>query len=135
MLDMRREYSRATVLCRRIFILEPLSRCRVHNYPSMRRARRSRLSAQVSAATSVLVYRDGKTLARVGVMGESAVIKDAPILRKCFRDGLDGREQYLAALQVISCFPCDSPLPVTRPCLTQLGGRSRVLETRMSRSI
>eukprot|EP00904_Undaria_pinnatifida_P004085 jgi/Undpi1/13678/HiC_scaffold_9.g03332.m1 len=55
----------------------------------------------VSAATSVLVYRDGKTLARVGVMGESAVIKDAPILRKCFRDGLDGREQYLAALQTL----------------------------------
>lgn len=50
----------------------------------------------------MLVYQDGKTLARVGVMGESADIRDAPILRKCISEGRDGREQYLAALQV--CF-------------------------------
>lgn len=51
----------------------------------------------------MLVYQEGKTLARVGVMGESPTIEDAPILRKCLRDGRDGREQYLAALQV-TCF-------------------------------
>lgn len=55
----------------------------------------------VSAATSVLVYSGGKTLARVGVMGESAAVQDAPILKKCVRDGRDGREQYLAALQTL----------------------------------
>lgn len=48
----------------------------------------------------MLVYQGGKTLARVGVMGESPTMRDAPILRKCLRDGRDGREQYLAALQV-----------------------------------
>lgn len=48
----------------------------------------------------MLVYQEGKTLARVGVMGEESVVQDAPILRKCLRDGRDGREQYLAALQV-----------------------------------
>lgn len=53
----------------------------------------------------MLVYKEGKTLARVGVMGESATVKDAPILRKCLRDGRDGREQYLAALQV-TCYYC-----------------------------
>lgn len=50
----------------------------------------------------MLVYKGGETLARVGVMGESPVMKDAPILGKCFSDGRDGREQYLAALQVSS---------------------------------
>ncbi|CAM9607802.1 unnamed protein product [Ectocarpus sp. 4 AP-2014] len=55
----------------------------------------------VSPATSMLVYQDGKTLARVGVMGESADIRDAPILRKCIIEGRDGREQYLAALQTL----------------------------------
>ncbi|CAB1116895.1 unnamed protein product [Ectocarpus sp. CCAP 1310/34] len=55
----------------------------------------------VSPATSMLVYQDGKTLARVGVMGESADIRDAPILRKCIGEGRDGREQYLAALQTL----------------------------------
>lgn len=54
----------------------------------------------------MLVYRGGKTLARVGVMGESAAIQDAPILKRCVRDGRDGREQYLAALQVNSLLPC-----------------------------
>lgn len=48
----------------------------------------------------MLVYQEGKTLARVGVMGEATAVQDAPILRKCLRDGRDGREQYLAALQV-----------------------------------
>lgn len=48
----------------------------------------------------MLVYKEGKTLARVGVMGEAAAVEDAPILRKSLRDGRDGREQYLAALQV-----------------------------------
>lgn len=38
-------------------------------------------------------------------MGESRVVQDAPILNKCVRDGRDGREQYLAALQV-SLFRC-----------------------------
>lgn len=76
--------------------------------------------AQVSAATSVLVYRDGKTLARVGVMGESAAIQDAPILRKCVRDGRDGREQYLAALQVISLFPYRGLVRNPYPYVVQL---------------
>ncbi|CAM9191009.1 unnamed protein product [Ascophyllum nodosum] len=53
----------------------------------------------VSAATSVLVYRDGKTLARVGVMGSSRVVRDAPILKSCVEGGRRGREQYLADLQ------------------------------------
>lgn len=48
----------------------------------------------------MLVYQEGKTLARIGVMGEASAVQDAPILRKCLRDGRDGREQYLAALQV-----------------------------------
>lgn len=48
----------------------------------------------------MVVYRDGKTLARVGVMGESPVVQDAQIMKKCIREGRNGREQYLAALQV-----------------------------------
>ena len=39
-------------------------------------------------------------------MGESAAIQDAPILKRCVRDGRDGREQYLAALQVSKIFSC-----------------------------
>lgn len=64
----------------------------------------------------MLVYHEGKTLARVGVMGESSTVKDAPILRKCIRDGRDGREQYLAALQVtLLLLLCGTTLG--RPCL------------------
>ena len=55
---------------------------------------------QASAATSVLVFSGGQTLARVGVMGRSPVVRDAPILRACVQDGRGGREQYLADLQV-----------------------------------
>lgn len=55
---------------------------------------------QASAATSVLVYSGGQTLARVGVMGRSPVVRDAPILKACVQDGRGGREQYLADLQV-----------------------------------
>ncbi|CAM9304957.1 unnamed protein product [Choristocarpus tenellus] len=54
-----------------------------------------------SAATSVLVYRGGETLCRVGVMGPKPVIKSAPILEKSMREGFDGRELYLPALQVL----------------------------------
>lgn len=73
----------------------------------------------------MLVYQDGKTLARVGVMGESADIRDAPILRKCIREGRDGREQYLAALQVC-CAACRLVfvlnVPTRRPtCVRSLG--------------
>lgn len=35
-------------------------------------------------------------------MGEASVVReDTPILKKCVREGQYGREQYLAALQVI----------------------------------
>lgn len=68
----------------------------------------------------MLVYRGGKTLARVGVMGESAAIQDAPILKRCVRDGRDGREQYLAALQVTSLFPCRGSALASYPHIVQL---------------
>lgn len=49
----------------------------------------------------MLVYRQGEILARVGIMGESPIIEEAPILKKSLEGGGDGRELYLPALQVM----------------------------------
>lgn len=54
-----------------------------------------------SPTTTVVVYRGGQALARVGVVGESPVVQDAPILQRCIREGKYGRELYLPALQVL----------------------------------
>ncbi|CAM9446182.1 unnamed protein product [Discosporangium mesarthrocarpum] len=56
---------------------------------------------QASAATSVLLYREGRTLCRLGVMGPQPVMKSGPTLEKSMREGFDGRELYLPALQVL----------------------------------
>lgn len=55
---------------------------------------------QASPATTVVVYRGGETLAKVGVMGESPVVQEGTILQKSLREGKYGRELYLPALQV-----------------------------------
>lgn len=57
-------------------------------------------SLQASPATTVFVYQAGETLARVGVVGESPTVREAPILAKSLQEGKDGRELYLPALQV-----------------------------------
>ncbi|CAM9313730.1 unnamed protein product [Chrysoparadoxa australica] len=54
----------------------------------------------VGAVSSVVVQMKGKTVAKYGVMGEaSQVDPEAPILAKCLREGVDGKEIYLPALQ------------------------------------
>lgn len=58
------------------------------------------MTLQASPTTTVVVYRGGQALARVGVVGESPVVQDAPILQRCIREGKYGRELYLPALQV-----------------------------------